>query len=303
MTSAGTRTRFAYLLLILMPALWSVNYIVARRAPGVVEPHMLALGRWSLAGAILCIATRAELWQHRATLQREWPRYLALGTLGMLICGAWVYIAGQSTSTMNMALIYAAAPVLIMIGSVLWLGERMVPLQIAGTVLSIAGVLHVVLKGRWNTLGSVQFTAGDLWIVAATIGWAAYALLLRKWPSPLSAPARLAATSVAGVLVLLPFALREAVAPAAPAWSTAATVLIVVAAVFPGLLAFWAYGHAQQVLGASRVASSLYVAPLFAALAAWLVLGETMQAFHLVGGALILVGLAATGMRKPFRSG
>ena len=43
--------RLALTLIWLAPLLWTVNYIVARRAPGVIGPHLLALGRWALAAA------------------------------------------------------------------------------------------------------------------------------------------------------------------------------------------------------------------------------------------------------------
>ena len=48
-----TDRRWAVALLFITPALWSVNYIVGRLAPGIVAPHMLALLRWGLAGLIL----------------------------------------------------------------------------------------------------------------------------------------------------------------------------------------------------------------------------------------------------------
>ncbi len=104
-TTPDSRQRLALTLLWITPALWSVNYLVARSAPGVVEPHMLALGRWSLAGFILSFIARNELWRvRRSTLQLSW-QYLVLGALGMLVCGAWVYQGAKTTSAMNIALI------------------------------------------------------------------------------------------------------------------------------------------------------------------------------------------------------
>lgn len=292
MNFSERQLRLARVLILLLPVLWSMNYIVARLAPGVIAPHALAFGRWGLASAVLCIATRRELWRHRTEIRRDWYRYIILGGLGMLVCGAWVYVAGRSTSTMNMALIYSAAPVLIMIGSVLWLGERMTRAQLFGSILSLIGVLYVTAKGNWSALTDVHFSSGDLWIAAATLGWAAYALLLKTWPSALSTPARVAVISFAGACVLLPFTVWEASTPIAVEWSMTALLLVVTAALFPGLLAFWAYGYAQQILGSSRVAASLYLAPLFAAVAAYLALNEKLQSFHLVGGMLVLGGLA-----------
>jgi drug/metabolite transporter (DMT)-like permease len=285
------RQRLALALIWVTPALWSVNYIVARMAPGVVTPHVLALGRWAIAGALLIGMARAELWRERATLARVWHQYVVLGFFGMVVCGAWVYLGARTTGAMNIALIYSASPVLIALGAVLWLGERFAARQVVGVVLALAGVTHVVVKGQWLALADVQWVVGDAWIVLAMVSWALYALLQKHWPSTLGATARLAATCAGGVLVLLPFSMWELGLPDTPAWSRTATILTVVAALVPGLAAYWIYGWSQKILGASRVAVTLYLGPLYAALAAWLVLNEPLGVHHLSGAALILPGV------------
>lgn len=285
------RQRLALALIWVTPALWAANYIVARWAPGVVEPHTLALGRWGLAGVLLTFMARTELWRERRAIGAVWYQYLVLGTLGMLICGAWVYLGAKTTEAMNIALIYAASPVLIAVGAVLWLGERMTARQTLGVALALAGVMHVVVQGQWLTLARVKWVAGDGWIVLAMMSWALFALLQKKWPSALSATARLAAICAGGVLVLLPFALWEMSLPQTPPWSRQATLLVVVAALMPGLGAYWIYSWSQKILGASRVAMTLYLAPLYAAVAAWGVLNEPLGWHHLAGAALILPGV------------
>jgi drug/metabolite transporter (DMT)-like permease len=295
--TAESRTRIALWLMWVTPALWSVNYIVARSAPGVIEPHMLALGRWALAGVILALIARSELWRERRSTLAEGGRYLVLGALGMLICGAWVYQGAQTTTAMNIALIYAASPVLIALGAVLWLGERFSWRQGVGVVIAMAGVFHVVVKGQWLALGQVQWVAGDGWIVMAMVAWAAFALLQKKWPTPLGSTARLAAICMGGMLVLLPFSIWEYLQPERPAWTMQATLLVVAAGLLPGIGAYWAYGFCQKVLGASRVAASLYLSPLYGGLAAWLVLGESMGWHHVMGAALILPGIYMASKR------
>ena len=230
-----SRIRIASWLMWVTPALWSVNYIVARSAPGVVEPHMLALGRWALAGMILAFFARSELWRERHSTLRDAVRYLVLGALGMLICGAWVYQGAQTTSAMNIALIYSASPVLIALGAVLWLGERFSWRQGLGVVVAMAGVFHVVVKGQWLSLGQVQWVAGDGWIVLAMVSLAAFALLQKKWGTPLGSTARLAAICMGGVVVLLPFSIWEYGQADRPAWSTQATVLVVAEGLLPGI--------------------------------------------------------------------
>ncbi len=293
----NSKERLALLGLWLIPALWSVNYIVARWAPGVVSPYTLALGRWALAGVLLVAVSRRELWRERAHLAAVWHQYLVLGFCGMLVCGAWVYIGAQTTVAMNIALIYSASPVLIAVGAALFLGERFRLLQALGVVVAMAGVVHVIVKGQWLSLAQVQWVAGDAWIVGAMVAWAAYALLQKLWPSPLGATARLAAICVGGVILLLPCAVWEWTQPATPAWSWSASGLVLAAALLPGVGAYWLYGAAQKMLGASRVAATLYLGPLYASVAAWGVLGEPLGWHHLVGAALILPGVYCVSRR------
>lgn len=288
---AARKERLAVLGLWCIPVLWAVNFIIARRAPGVIEPYSLAFGRWALAGLLLAGVAWRELWRERAHLRAAWPQYLLLGFCGMLVCGAWVYLGAHTTTAMNIALIYAASPVLIAMGAVLWLGETFRWQQVAGVALALTGVVHVVVQGQWLALASVQWVAGDLWIVAAMLAWAAYALLQKLWPSPLGSTARLAAISAGGVAVLFPCAVWEQLQPATPAWTWQATAMVVAAALAPGLAAYWLYGATQKVLGASRVAVTLYLGPLYAALAAWGVLGEPLGSHHWAGAALILPGV------------
>jgi drug/metabolite transporter (DMT)-like permease len=101
------------------------------------------------------------------------------------------------------------------------------------------------------------------------------------------------------VLCLLPFAIWEAGLPSTPPWSYRATGLVLLAALAPGIAAYWIYGWAQKILGASRVAVTLYLSPLYAALASWAVLGEPLDWHHLGGAALILPGVFLATYKRP----
>lgn len=287
----ATRVRLASTLIWFTPALWAINFIIARKAPGVIGPYTLALGRWGLAAAVLMAVAGTELWQQRKALFAVWYQYIILGFFGMFVCGAWVYLGAQTTGAMNIALIYSAAPALIAVGAVFWLREPFGLRQLLGVMLALAGVVQVIAKGQWLALTQVTWVAGDLWIVAAMVSWALYALLQKRWTSTLSDPARLTAICLGGICTLLPFAWVEMASMEAPVWSWKATELVVSAAVFPGIAAYWIYGWAQKVLGAGRVAVTLYLNPLYAALAAWGVLGEPLGMHHLTGGLLILSGV------------
>jgi drug/metabolite transporter (DMT)-like permease len=286
--------RWALALLFITPALWSVNYIVGRTAPGVVAPHMLALLRWAIAGLLLALFAWPELRAKQALVANKAWQYLVFGALGMWICGAWVYIGARSTSATNIALIYALSPVFVAFASGLCLSERLGKVQWLGIAMAFAGLVHVVIKGQWQALTQVQFVAGDLWILACTLSWTLYAILLKRWPTDFSPIARLVLIVAGGVAVLLPAALVEAwsgLPMTQTTWGWKATVLVVSAAIFPGAGAYLAFSTLQKELGAARASLTLYLGPLYAAVAAWLVLGEPILGYHAVGAAVILPGI------------
>jgi drug/metabolite transporter (DMT)-like permease len=283
--------QIAHVLVFVTPALWSVNYLVARWAPGVIAPHALALGRWIVAAIVLGVFCAVEVRDKRDAIRQEWKQLLVLGALGMWVCGAFVYIGGRSTSAVNIGLLYAASPVLIAMASALWLHERIGPKQMLGVALALAGVLHILLRGDWPALLRLSFNSGDIWVAGAVVCWTVYSLLLRAWPSRFGPLARLTLTACAGIVVLLPFTVWEAIAwwPTELSWRSLA--LIVAAALLPGAGAYGAYSIMQRELGAARVGVVMYLGPLYSAVLAWAVLGERIEGFHLVGGCLILPGI------------
>lgn len=288
---------WARVLLWVVPALWSSNYIVARSSPGVVAPHLLATGRWTLALLLMLPFTGAALWRQRAALRAEWKHCLVLGALGMWICGAILYLGGQQTSASNMALFYAATPVLIAVASVRLLHEQMSGAQRMGVALAAAGVVFVIAKGDLRNLLGVRLSAGDGWAVLAAFSWVAYSVLLKRWPSALGPAERLSAIVAGGLVVLLPFTLAEGLAGAWPPFGWKAVGLMAVAAVLPGALSYTAHSYLQRELGASRTALMLYLSPVYSALLAWGLLGERPAWYHAAGALLILPSIALATRR------
>ena len=112
-----------------------------------VPPNALALGRWLLVALLLLPFVWPRLVRHRHALAREWPDLLMLGALGMWICGAWVYIGGRTTPALNIGLIYAASPILVVALGRLLYRERLTAGRIAGIVLCLAGVAAGLRQG------------------------------------------------------------------------------------------------------------------------------------------------------------
>ncbi len=298
MLDANRRRQLAVALLWVVPGAWSTNYLIARAAAPYVPPHLLATARWGIVALVLLVWCWRSLAANPGRLLDEWKQCLVLGALGMWICGAWVYIAGRTTSVTNIALIYAAAPVGIALGSAKLLGEHFSNRQKLGMALALAGVVFVIARGDPAALAGLRFSAGDLWIAAAMLAWVAYSILLLYWPTKLDSVERLCCTAAGGLLLMLPFTMAEAFMMTQPltwrAWG-----LIALAALLPGLISYLAYGFIQRELGASRTALMLYLAPVYGTWLAWWLMGEAPQWYHWVGAALILPSIHLASHSSP----
>ncbi len=285
------RLRIALALIFVVPGFWTVNYLIARLYVGHIEAHMLALLRLSVALSILLPFCWAEIRRGLPLGRDEKREFLLLGGLGMWICGAFGYIGGQTTSSVNIALLYAISPVLISLISARLLKEPFGWVQSGGVAMALIGMLWVVLKGDLTALGKQEFSPGDLWILVCVGSWTCYSLRLKAIESRFSNLARLALITAGGIVVLVPFTLLEAVV--LESWSLTPTGLwyVLLVGIFPGVGAYFCYIYMQQQIGAARTSVVLYLGPLYAALAGWALLDEQPQDFHAVGGVAILLGV------------
>ena len=286
--NASAEQRMAKFLLWVSPAFISSNYINAKAASGEITPHLMALIRWSVALCLMLVASWSRLDSAMKLTSKEYLQILTLGGLGMWICGAFVYEAAFSTSTTNIALIYAVTPVAIAVVSACESAVNFQPRHWIGMVLALLGVLFVISKGHMASLSSVQLAKGDFWIVGAATSWVAYTILMKRWPSELSPTVRLFAVTAAGVLILVPCTAVEAIYEGYLILTLRGVLLATIAGVVPGYVAYKAYAFLIQQLGPAQAGLVMYLSPVYAALFAWVLLGESPSWFHYVGAAMIL---------------
>ncbi len=294
MTSAATPAigrRAALILFFAVPLFFACNMLVARWNAGAIPSVALAFWRWTITLAILLPFVAERLWRGRDEIRARWRTYLWLGFLGMGVCGAPVYAAGITTTAMNIGLIYAASPVLIVLIAWLRHGEPVTTRQATGIAACLAGMLWIVLRGDPANVLRLEFVPGDLMIVAAMVAWSIYSVALRHTPTKFDPTARLAAICAGGVLVNLPIYFGEiAFVAATPLeWKTAGIVLFL--ALVPGIGSYLSYSLIVAALGPATASLIMYLTPLYGAGLAWALLGERLADFHLVGLALLLPGL------------
>jgi len=286
-----TERQIALILLFIAPALFCSNMLTARATHDLFPPVALAFWRWTATFALLLPFTAGALWRYRTDIAHEWRDVLVLGALGMGVCGAFVYIGADTTSATNIGLIYAASPILIVVLARLFYHEPLSLLQGSGILLSLTGVVAIVARGELEVLTTLSFAPGDLWVVAAMSGWALYAILLRHRPSALPMMARFAAIVGGGILVLLPFTVMEGLGGELPRWDGRSFLTVGFLAVFASFGAYQVYALVQRILGAGPTSLLMYLIPVYNSLLAYLLLGEALHGYHLIGAALVLPGI------------
>ena len=106
-----------YVLLVVAILCWAANFVVGRAIYEDIPPMALSFWRWGVAGLILLPFTAVDVWRHRVTFVRHWRLMIGLSSTGVVIYHACTYLALNTTTAINVGLIYATAPVQIPIMS------------------------------------------------------------------------------------------------------------------------------------------------------------------------------------------
>jgi drug/metabolite transporter (DMT)-like permease len=282
--------RSAPLLLMLGVLFWAGNSIAGRAMAEAISPWALSFWRWALALLLVTPFAWRGLKADAPELLRRWKMVLALALTGVAGFGVLLYFGLRTTTALNSILLQAAVAPLVMLLAWLCFGERTRRIEIAGVALSMLGVAAVITHGRpWDLL-HIGLNPGDGLILVGVALYAVYSLLLRRRPAvaPLSL---LWATFALSAVILAPAWLVDLVTtPAAPLTAQTAAGIAYVA-VFPSFLAYLFYNRGIDLIGAARASQFMHLQPVFGAILAVLLLGETFHAFHAAGMLLIAAGI------------
>jgi len=224
-----------------------------------------------------------------------------LAVLSVTNFNTFIYLSLQSTPVANTVLVNAMTPVFIVFVS--WIGfqDRINTIQGIGVTISLSGLLWMLSRGNLSALTGTRFSAGDLWTLAAAMSWALYTVLLRKRPPGLHPVAFLATTIGIGVLFLMPPYLWELHGGAGFELTPATLATIAYVAIFPSVLSFLFWNWSVGTVGANKAGVFVYLMPVFSIALAYALLGENLQAYHLMGILLIFGGIYLTTTAKfPF---
>ncbi|WP_244669582.1 DMT family transporter [Kaistia sp. 32K] len=220
----------------------------------------------------------------------------AILAAGLLFAGDLIFwhLAILKTSVANATFLATMAPVWVVLGSGLFIGEKVGRGVLAGLALCLLGAAFLIGMS-WSV--RPDHLDGDLFGIATSFFFGGYFLAVRVARRRSSAGKITFLSTVITAVVLLaitlatePRLLPQTVESAA----SLAGLAFISHAGGQGLLAF-ALGH----LPAAFSALVIFLEAVAAAVAGWLFLGEAVSVAQLVGGAMILAGIGVARPRRP----
>src|SRR5690349_18234671 len=121
----------AWLLMILPGLFWSSNAIIGRAVIDVLPPMGLSFWRWFVASFLVLPLAWPHLRRDLFEMLRAWPMTLVL-SLGVAGFNSLSYVAAHTTTAVNILLLQASMPVLVVAATYLLFGDRISRRQAAG---------------------------------------------------------------------------------------------------------------------------------------------------------------------------
>ena len=171
------------------------------------------------------------------------------------------------------------------------IGDRVNRIQMLGIAAGIVGVATMIVKANFQVLTNFEFNIGDLLVVVAIVGYASYAINLRKLPHELGTFASLCVILFSGSLCLLPFYIAEAIYIKPLPFSGFVVFLVVIMAVGVSIASMAMWNMGNRVIGPSRAAVFVNLLPIFGSIMAIIFLDEELFLYHFFGAALVCAGI------------
>jgi drug/metabolite transporter (DMT)-like permease len=286
--------------LLLTAMIWGANFVAMKYLVVQIGAPQLLLLRVMLASAAFSLI----LFASRKVIPRFTPqawRLLALvGLFGIAINQLAVIYGTSYLSAALASLIATSTPIFTTLISRVWLGDRLTQRKITGIALSFTGFLIVLLFGSGSAQFSVDNAIGVMIIICAPFSWAVSTVISKPLMMENDPKVVTALSSMCGALIVLPLlffhpgVFAEVAAFDARSWLAALTTSILAVVVGYTL---WYRGLRR--LEPTQVAVYVYMVPFFGVLFSWLLLGESITLFLLLGGATILAGVIVTNSSRP----
>lgn len=277
-------------LIALVILAWGSNFTAMKLALEEVPPFLFVALRFAILLPLLLVLKRPAI---------GWGRIIAVGLLINMAQFAFLFAALRADASAGLAslLIQMQAPMTILL-SFLVFGERVRRLQAVGLIVALAG-----LGVFASSAGGAVTSLGLALILAGALSWALGNLVLKRVGRVNTLALFIWASLVPPLPMLGLSVLYESPAPLATiaAMSAQGWMAVIYVALASTALGYTIWGALLARHPAASVTPFALLIPVVGVAVAAAILGERLTPRDLIGGAVILAGLALTQIppRRP----
>ncbi|MBR0296969.1 MAG: EamA family transporter [Paludibacteraceae bacterium] len=291
-----------YIAVIIAMLIWAGSGIAVKAALESFAPLMLVMTRFTIGVLLMCcfglVANRAAREDSILRLQKVDKQDIWLFVLGgvfqpflYFILETYSYDA-FATPTIAEAFL-STNPLIAPIFAWIFLRERVTGWNIAGILISTAGMVMLVLAG------SESFAMGNIWgvpLAIVTVCMAVgYSIILKKIPAKYSALTIVFWVQLTGLVLFYILAAGKALVYPETQWFTtitpAAVEGVMYLAVLSSVAAFILFCYSVRFIGVTKANIFNNIRPVFTALIMLLLFGEQLPLWKWVGIGIIVLGL------------
>ncbi|MDX3453642.1 DMT family transporter [Streptomyces sp. ME02-8801-2C] len=267
---------------------WSSSYAVTKRVLEDVGPLSIGAIRFTLAALLLGVLIRLN--RHRPArpdARQRWQLYLC-GFLGITVYFVLENVGVDLSTASDASLIVATYPMMTMLLELVVFRTRMPRLRVTGVLLATVGAFLVVRNGA--EVGGSSRRLGDLLLLLGGLAWAGYNVLTKRASAGQNAVSVTYYQTLAGAAGFLAASLLEAGDWRMP--DATASALLGYLAVACSVGGFLLYNYGLRGMASSVAVNILNLVPVIGVLGAVVINGESIRAAQVVGGVVIVVGVA-----------
>lgn len=278
----------SYLTIIAAVIFWALSFVWFKIANTEYRPLVIVYLR--LLISVIIISLYLYFSRGYEKIRRQDLKYFFL----MSFCEPFLYFIGESigltfVSSTTASVLIATIPVFAALGAWFFYGERLRTMNYAGIGISLAGVLVFVMsKG-----GGLSFDyRGLLLIMLAVFSATGYTLVLKHLAGNYNPIFIVNVQNIIGLVLFIPLILIvESGHISEFSFNQKAFIAIVKLAVFASSGAFILFGYAVRSMGVTRANAFSNLIPVFTAIFAFILIGDTISVRELIGMFIVVTGL------------
>ena len=248
-----------HLLLLFSTTLVSTSFIVAEIITDTLDPIVLTLIRFLLAG--LFLAPVIYIKHSLSVSLRSLCRYAAIS--GCLVLFFWtMFLSLRYTSPLNISVLFTLVPAISAVYASFITRERINRSLLLALLVGLIGALWVIFEGDLQRLRTLAWNRGDLIFFGGCLAMALYTPLVKLLHRGEPMEVMTFWVLVTGCLWLLPGTARILDGSSLSAVPLATWWWIAYLALFSTVVSFYCTQYATNIIGPTRTISYSYLYPL-----------------------------------------